>query len=80
METETQITKNQITLPTNTILPGEGLVILQKKEYEDLCRKAVPTMQLTGKDAEKLDKLVEEGLKDYREGKCKKINSLADLD
>ena len=40
----------------------------------------VPTFYLKGKEAEKLDKLVKEGLKEYQEGKCKTIKSLADLD
>lgn len=57
-----------------------GVVILSLEEYRKLSRRAVPTYYLTGKEAEDLDKLVEEGLKDYREGKTRVIKSLADLD
>jgi len=31
------------------------------KEYQKLCERAVPTYYLKGKEAKKLDKLVEEG-------------------
>ena len=40
----------------------------------------LPTFYLKGKEADKLDKLIREGLKEYQEGKCKTIKSLADLD
>ena len=50
------------------------------REYEKLCKRAVPTYYLKGKKAEELDKLVEEGLKAHRLGKTKKIKSLGDLD
>jgi len=57
-----------------------GVVILPLKEYQKLYKRAVPTYYLSGKEAKELDKLVEEGLREYREGKCKSIESLADLD
>lgn len=57
-----------------------GVVILSLEEYRKLCERAVPTYYLSGKEAERLDKLVEGGLKEYREGKTKVIKSLADLD
>ena len=57
-----------------------GMVILSLKEYQKLLRRTVPTYHLTGREAKKLDKLVEEGLRDYRAGRTKKIRSLADLD
>ncbi|MEW6102937.1 MAG: hypothetical protein AB1630_03820 [bacterium] len=50
------------------------------QEYQRLCERAIPTYYLKGKEALELDKLVEEGLKEYREEKCKTIKSLADLD
>ena len=50
------------------------------KEYHRLLKRSVPTHYLKGKAAERLDKLVEEGLKEHREGKTKVIKSLADLD
>lgn len=57
-----------------------GMVILSLKEYRKLLEQAVPTYYLKGKEAEALDKLVKEGLREYRSGKCKMIRSLADLD
>ncbi len=57
-----------------------GVVILPVKVYQRLLERAVPTYYLTGKEAERVDKLVDEGLRDYRAGKTRKIRSLADLD
>lgn len=58
----------------------KGIVILPLKEYQKLCQMAVPTYYLKGKEAEKLDKLVEEGLRDHALGKTRKIKSLRDLE
>jgi len=58
----------------------EGVVILPLKEYEKLRERAVPIYYLRGKEAEELDKLVEEGLRDHYAGKTKKIKSLSDLE
>ena len=58
----------------------EPVVILSLKEYQKLCERVYPTYQLKGKAATDLDKLVKEGMKEYRAGKCKTIKSLADLD
>ncbi len=71
--------KNSITIPREAI-GREGLVILPLREYQKLQGRAVLTCCLKGKKAEKLDKLIEEGLRDYQKGKCKSIKSLADLD
>ena len=57
-----------------------GFVVLPLKEYERLREQAIPIFQLHGKQAKQIDKLVETGLKEYREGKCKKLKSLSDLD
>jgi len=72
--------KNSITISRETIEKRRGIVILPLREYRKLCERAVPTYYLKGKVARKLDKLVEEGLRDWRGGKCKVIKSLADLD
>lgn len=69
-----------ITIPKSKIEKEKGVVILSLKEYQKLCQKAVPTYYLRGKKAERLDKLVGEGLREYRKGRCKTIKSLADLD
>ena len=69
-----------VTISKNKIEKHGGVVVLSLKEYERLNRLAVPTYYLSGKAAEKLDRLVEEGLKDLEKGRCKTIKSLADLD
>ena len=69
-----------ITISKAKIEKEKGVVLLPLKEYERLLRSAVPTYYLKGKEAKKLDKLVEEGLREYRAGKTRKIKSLADLD
>ena len=68
-----------ITISREEVRKRGGVVILPLREYHKLRAQSVPTYQLTGKEAEALDKLVEEGLRDYRRGKTKKIRSLADL-
>ena len=57
-----------------------GVVVLSLKEYQKLYERAVPTHYLKGKAAQRLDKLVEQGLRDYQAGKTRVIKSLADLD
>lgn len=70
---------NTITIPKN-LIKNDDLVIIPRKEYEKMKAQMIPTFYLKGKEADKLDKLVKDGLKDYRDGKCKTIKSLADLD
>jgi hypothetical protein len=55
-------------------------VLLDLEEYQKLQKRIVPVYHLKGKEAEELDKLVEEGLKEYKEGKCITLKSLSDLD
>ena len=75
-----QITKNSINVSKKTVRKEGGVVILPLREYEELRERAVPTYYLEGKEAEELDKLVEEGLDDYKKGRCKTIKSLSDLE
>jgi len=72
--------KNSITISREAVQKKDGVVILPLRVYQKLCERAVPTYYLKGKEAKELDKLVEEGLREYRKGKCKSIKSLADLD
>lgn len=71
-----QVANNSITITEETVRQKGGLVILPLKEYEELREKAIPTYYLEGKEAEELDKLVEEGLEDYKKGKTIKTSSL----
>lgn len=57
----------------------KGVVLLPLQEYRELQSSGVPTYYLIGKKALALDRLVEKGLKEHREGKTKQIKSLADL-
>ncbi len=56
----------------------KGVVILPLKEYERLLVSAVPTYYLTGKAAERVDKLVDRGLREYRVGKATKADSITE--
>jgi len=73
-------TQSAIAVSRARIVKKKGVVILDLEEYEKLRARAVPTYYLTGKAAERLDKVAEKGLKEYRAGKCRSITSLADLD
>ncbi len=55
------------------------MVVLGLKKYKKLEERAVPNYYLTGKKAEELDNLVEEGLKEHKAGRTRRIKSLADL-
>lgn len=72
-----QATKNSITISKKTVQKYGGVVILPIRKYRDLQERAVPTYQLYGKEAEELDRLVEEGLKDYEEGRTIEASSLS---
>ncbi|MBI3335900.1 MAG: hypothetical protein HY001_05435 [Candidatus Portnoybacteria bacterium] len=71
-----QITKDAITIPKRAVERQGGFVILTLREYQELRERAIPTYQLHGKEAEELDKLVEEGLRDYEEGRTISAPSL----
>lgn len=71
---------SNITISKNRVKEEGGVVIMSLKKYHRLLERSAPTYYLKGRAAERLDKLVENGLKDYREGKTRVIKSLADLD
>jgi hypothetical protein len=68
--------KNSIIISKEEIKKKGGIVILSLREYRKLCERAVPTYYLKGKEAEELDKLVEEGLREYQEGRTISASSL----
>jgi hypothetical protein len=70
-------TQTTIKIPEKAL--KRGVVILDLLEYRKLQEQAIPTYYLSGKVAEKLDKEVEEALREHREGKTQRIKSLADL-
>lgn len=65
-----------LTIDREKIEKQGGVVILSLKEYQKLCERAVPTYYLKGKKAEELDRLVEEGLREYERGETIKAASL----
>ncbi len=69
---------NTITISKSRIAREEGVVILPIKKYEELMANAVPTYYLAGKDAEHADKIVAEGMAEYKAGKTIKARSLKD--
>ncbi len=79
MKKNKHMAKN-ITLSKETIRRKQGVVILSLREYEKLRESAMPTYYLNGKDAEELDRLIDQGMKEYQKGRCKTIKSLEDLD
>lgn len=58
-----------VTISKSDIKKRGTLVVMPLVEYERLKVAAVPKYQLTGKAARDLDKLVEDGLKEYQERK-----------
>ena len=67
-----------ISIPKSKIKKEGGVVVLSLKEYQKLYERAVPTYYLKGKAAERIDRLVEEGLRDYRAGRTISANSLSE--
>jgi hypothetical protein len=65
-----------ITISKRAVRQRGGLVILTLKEYQKLAEMAAPTHYLSGKEAEEVDRLVEEGLRDYRKGRIVAAPSL----
>lgn len=71
-----QIFRNAIQISRQRVIQKRGVVILDLEEYEKLRQQAVPTYYLTGKAAERVDKVVEEGLRAYRRGETIEASSL----
>ena len=69
---------NTITISKETVRQEGGVVILPMREYKELLESRIPTYYLEGKEAEDLDMLVEEGLREHKEGKTIKATSLKD--
>lgn len=68
-----------ITIPKD-LIKNDDLVIMPRREYEGLRDSAIPTYYLKNEEALEVDSLVDEGLMEYRTGKCTTIKSIADLD
>lgn len=64
-----------ITIPKN-LIKNDDLIIIPRKEYEKMKAQMPPTFYLKGKEAEKLDKLVKDGLREYERGETISATSL----
>ena len=69
---------NIITIPKR-VAKDDDLVIMPRKEYERMKARMFPEVYLSGKKAERLDRRVGNALRIYRQGKTRKIESLAEL-
>jgi len=54
----------------------KGVVLLDLEEYKKMRASRIPTYYLEGEEAKELDKLVEEGLKEYERGETVEAPSL----
>jgi len=70
---------SSVTIQRKAVEQRGGVVILPLAEYRKLLGCSMPTYYLSGKAAERLDRFVEEGLRDHRLGKTRKVRSLRDL-
>ena len=68
-----------VTISQAALNQAEGVVILSTKEYRQLKAATVPTYYLKGRTARQLDHLVDQGLKEYKQGKTRLLKSLDDL-
>jgi|AntAceMinimDraft_16_1070373.scaffolds.fasta_scaffold04937_5 hypothetical protein len=70
-----KILENQIVkIPQKAL--KKGVVLLDLEEYKKMQTREIPTFNLEGKEAEELDKLVDEGLKEYERGETIEASSL----
>lgn len=69
-----------VTISKAALNQAGGVVILSVKEYRQLKENTVPVYYLKGKAARQLDNLVDQGLKEYKEGRTRTLKSLVDLE
>lgn len=69
---------SSVAIGKNQIKVEDDMVIIPLREYHKLLEKTAPVYYLKGKQALRLDRLVENGLKEHREGKTIKASSLKD--
>lgn len=68
-----------ISLQKKQIDRSGGVVVLTLEEYERLREHSIPTYYLRGEKARLLDSAVDFALREYRNGKTRKIRTLADI-
>lgn len=67
-----------ITISKKRVDKEAGVVILSLQEYRKLAERALPHYYTTGNAAKKFDASVEEGLRDYREGRTIRARSMSE--
>lgn len=63
-----------ITIPKK-LLHGDDLIVIPRKEYEEMKSRMIPIIYLKGKSAKQLDKRVEEGMREYKKGKTESMEA-----
>ena len=67
-----------ITIPKR-IAKNDDLIVIPRKEYEQMKSMMFPMVNLVGKSADRLDRRVVKALRYYKQGRTRTIKSLADL-
>ena len=70
--------KDAVMVSKEEVQKKGGVVVLSLEEYRKLLEQIVPTYQLYGKEAEELDALVEEGMREYEAGKTVEASSITE--
>ena len=70
--------KDAVAVVEKEVKKKGGVVVLSLEEYRKLLEQAVPTYQLYGKEAEDLDELVREGMREYKAGEIIKASSISE--
>ncbi len=68
-----------ITIPKN-LIKNEDLIVIPRREYEKMKSQMIPTHYLTGRAAGRLDKLVKDGLREYKAHKTESLESFLKRD
>ena len=69
-------TLTQTTIQVSDRALKRGVVLLGADEYRELQMRAAPAVYLTGKKALETDRLVEEGMREYKKGNMISASSL----
>lgn len=56
-------------------MQNDDLIVLPRKEYENMKARMFPVFELKGKNAKNLDKRVIESMKEYEEGETSTLES-----
>ncbi len=57
------------------LIHGDDLIVIPRKEYEEMKSRLVPVVYLKGKSAKRLDKRVTEGMREYKKGNAESMEA-----